>query len=313
MDGDRTRWKRTRIVLNFVWVLLLFCTPGRLHGAELKSETARAFDQYVQKRELRINESLKPGGSFLWIDTLVGAERAATYARLRNGGILVHPFAAGMDIPGGMIHDWVGVAFIPNTTIDETLAQMQNYNDYARIYSPEVARAKTLEHDGNDFKISLWLQDKSIVTVVLGVEENVQYFRQDPSHAYSCARSIRIVDNPGTSLEREGTAAAGHGYVWKMDGYGWFLQTPEGVYVQFEAIALSRKIPWGLEWLIKPFVTKVPRDSLSFTLVHARASLESEARRPAEVDRTESPRPRRGETSGRTFDISSYPEVRPRH
>lgn len=294
MDDDRTRWNKSRIVGKAAWILLVLCTSGRLSGAELKPNTAEAFDQYVQKAELRMHEGLKPGGSFLWIDTLPSAERAADYARLRNGEIIVHPFAAGLDIPGGMIHDWIGVAFIPNATLDETLSQIQNYDAYARIYSPEVARSKTLAENGNEFKISLWLENKSITTVVLGVEESVQYYRLDSSHEYSCAHSTRIVENPENSAEPGHASMAGHGYLWRLDGYGWFLQTPEGVYLQFEAIALSRRIPWGLEWLIKPIVTRVPRDSLQFTLAHARASLVSAPRQSVEVNSVRPSRPGRG-------------------
>lgn len=279
-----------KLVVKVAWIPLFLCASGRLNGADLKPNTVRAFNQYVQKAELRMNEGLKPGGSFLWIDTLSSAERAAVYARLHNGEIIVHPFAAGMDISGGMIHDWVGVAFIPNATLDGTVSQIQNYNAYARIYAPEVARSKILKQNGNDFKVSLWLQNKSIMTVVLGVEENVQYFRLNSSHEYSCAHSTRIVENPGTSAEREHPSTAGRSYLWRLNGYGWFLQTPEGVFIQFEAIALSRKIPWGLEWLIKPFVTRVPRDSLQFTLAHARASLESATRQTNEVDGANPPR-----------------------
>jgi hypothetical protein len=51
------------------------------------------------------------------------------------------------------------------------------------------------------------------------------------------------------------------------------LQTSEGVYMQVEIVALSRNIPWGLGWLLKPFVVKVPRDSLLFTLARTRASV----------------------------------------
>ena len=270
----------------FAGIFLLLVMPLRLNGAELKPKTARAFNRYVQKAELRINQELKLGGPFLWIDTLSSGDRAAAYTRLRNGGIIVHPFAAGLDVPGGMIHDWVGIAFIPNVTLDETLAQIQDYSAYPRIYSPEVALSKTLEHDGNDYKVSLWLKKKSIVTVVLDVVENVEYFRLDPSHAYSHAHSARIVlvEDSGISPDRKDRSASRQGYLWKLDGYGWFLQTPSGVYLQLEAIALSRNIPWGLEWLIRPFVTKIPRDSLRFTLAHARASLERAARQPSEVN-----------------------------
>lgn len=270
------------VVVIFAWTLLLLCTTIRLDGEELKPKTVRAFNEYVKKTKLRMNEDLKPGGPFLWVDTLSSAERAAAYARLRNGAILVNPFAAGIDIPGAMIHDWIGVVFIPNATLDETLAQIQNYDAYARIYSPEVARSKILEHDGNYFKVSFRLQKKSIVTVVFDVVEDVEYFRLDPSRVYSCAHSIRIseVDDPRTSPDREGRSAGGHGYLWKLDGYGWFLKTPSGVYLQLEAIALSRNIPWGLRWFIRPFVTRVPRDSLLFTLARARTSIETVTRRP---------------------------------
>jgi hypothetical protein len=274
------------IAVSFSWVVLLLCTSIRLGAAEPNAKTVGAFDQYVQKAELRMNGELKSDRSFLWVDNLPKADRAAAYARLRDGEILVRPFAAGTHIPGGMIHDWVGAAFIPNATLDQTLAQIQDYDEYATIYSPEVTRSKMLERDGDNFQVSLWFRKKSPVTVVLDVVEDVEYVRLDPSREYSRAHSVRVieVENPGTSLEREDPSYGGHGYLWKLDDYCSFLQTPEGVYLQIEAIALSRDIPWGLEWLIKPFVTKVPRESLVFTLARSRASFEPAPKFSAKLD-----------------------------
>ncbi|HEV2327040.1 MAG TPA: hypothetical protein VGS10_24085 [Terracidiphilus sp.] len=229
---------------------------------------------------------LKSDRTFLWVDSLPVADRTAAYARLRNGEILVHSLAAGLDVPGGMIHDWMGIVFIPNATIEAALAQIQAYNDYARIYHPEMTGSKLLERDGNDFKVSIWLQKKSFATVVIHVVENVQYFRLDPSHEYSVSHSIRVaeVENPGTPQQHEDPPDTGHGYLWRLNDYRRFLQTPSGVYLQFEVIALSRDIPWGLEWLIKPFVTRLPRQSLLFTLARARASIEAASRKPAADD-----------------------------
>ena len=274
------------LLIGFAWIFLLLSIASPANAAVLKAKTIRAFDQYVQNAELRMHNELNSRNSFLWIDSLSSSNRAAAYARLRNGQILVHPLAAGLEIPGGMIHDWIGLAFIPNTTLNETLAQIQNYSTYAQIYSPQVVRSKILRHDGNNFEVSLWLQSKSLVTVVLNVVQNVKYLRLDASRAYSCAHSIRIaeVENPGAPSEHEVPWAVGHGYLWKLNDYSWFLQTPAGVYVQFEAIALSRDIPWGLGWLIKPFVTKIPRESLVFTLAHTRASLEAATLQSAKVD-----------------------------
>ena len=39
-----------------------------------------------------------------------------------------------------------------------------------------------------------------------------------------------------------------------------------GTFVQFETVSLSRDIPFGLGWVIGPFVTSVPKESLLFTL-----------------------------------------------
>lgn len=265
------------VVVTFTWLLILHCMPDRLNAAELKPETVRAFDQYVQRAERRITGSLTPGSSFLWVDGLPSADRAAAYARLRSGGIFVHSFAAGLNVPGGMIHDWLGVAFFPGTTLDETVAQTQNYDAYAQIYSPEVVRAKILKRDDAHFTVSLWLQDKSFVTTVFDVHENIRYFPLSPSREYSRAHAIQIdeVDDPGSSSELANPSKVGHGYLWKLNDYSWFEQTPEGVYMQIEVIALSRNIPWGLGWLLRPFVIKVPRNSLTFTLARTRASVKA--------------------------------------
>ena len=166
----------------------------------------------------------------------------------------------------------------------------------------------------NNFEASLWIEKKSIVTVVLDVVENVQYLRSDSSCAFSYAHSTRIilVDDSRISPAREDRSASGQGYLWKLNGYGSFLQTPSGVYLQLEDIALSRNIPWGLEWLIRPFVTKIPRNSLLFTLAHARGSLERTAGPPAEVDRGQPIRPGAAKRSASSFSFSSDGEERSR-
>lgn len=265
------------IAFSLAWVVVFFSGPGRLAAAELKPETVQAFNQYLKQAEFRTNSGLEPDGAFLWMDSLSSADRSADYARLRNGEILVHSFAAGKDVPDGMIHDWVGVVFIPGATIDGVLAQMKDYGNYAKIYHPEIIRSKLLDHDGNNYKVSLWLCRKSLVTVVLDVEENLQYFKISPLRAYSRSQSTRIaeVENYGTPEEHESPAGTGHGYMWKMYSYSRFLQDSGGVYLQFEVIALSRNIPWGLGWLIKPFVTNIPKEALTFTLARSRAAIEA--------------------------------------
>jgi hypothetical protein len=46
------------------------------------------------------------------------------------------------------------------------------------------------------------------------------------------------------------------------------------VYVECESISLTRGIPPGFGWLVKPFVTSLPKDSLTFTLETTRKTLQ---------------------------------------
>jgi len=48
--------------------------------------------------------------------------------------------------------------------------------------------------------------------------------------------------------------------------------------VQCEAISLTRGIPFALRWLVGPFVTGIPRESLAFTPETTRKTLESRRR-----------------------------------
>jgi hypothetical protein len=52
-----------------------------------------------------------------------------------------------------------------------------------------------------------------------------------------------------------------------------FLERDGGVYVQCEAISLTRGIPFALRWLIGPFVNSIPRESLAFMLGTTRKTL----------------------------------------
>jgi hypothetical protein len=46
-----------------------------------------------------------------------------------------------------------------------------------------------------------------------------------------------------------------------------------GVYVQSEVASLTRDIPAGLGWLVGPFLTSIPRETLLFTLESTRRAV----------------------------------------
>ncbi len=63
------------------------------------------------------------------------------------------------------------------------------------------------------------------------------------------------------------------GFLWRMDSDWRFQERDGGVYVECETISLTRDIPKGLGWLVKPFLTSVPRESLESTLGSTRSGV----------------------------------------
>lgn len=112
---------------------------------------------------------------------------------------------------------------------------------------------------------------------------DARFTRLDPNRAQSRIYSTRIaeVEDPDTLSEHEKPIGRDGGYLWRLYTYWRFLERDGGTYVQCESISLTRGIPSGFGWLVGPFVTSIPRESLAFTLETTRRTL---ARRAAAKD-----------------------------
>jgi hypothetical protein len=267
---------------------LMAATPA---AAQLTPEANRGFERYVQLTEQRMKAEVRPGAAFLRMDSLPAAQRQTVLARLERGEVVTEQLttsapAAEIATPGALIHHWVGTIFIPGATLPQVLALVQDYDQAHQYYQPEVERSKLLARNGDDFSIYLRLRQTDVITVVLDTEYDVHYERLDAQRAASRSLSTRVAElvRPGEPGERALSAADDHGFLWRINSYWRFEETPRGVYVQCEAISLTRDIPLGLGWLISPFIESIPRQSLEFTLgatrkgVLARASRESSSR-----------------------------------
>ena len=266
--------------LQFVTAALIVVALAPLAQAvQLKPATVAAFNHYVQVSEKRMDRELQ-SGPFLWIDSLPENQREANHAQLRRGEIVTshlqtEEHGEPITAPNALIHHWVGTAFIPGVTLEQTIHLLHDYNDHTRYYQPEVLRSQLLQHSGDEYKIFYRLRKTKIVTVVLDTTYDSQYHQVDSHRAYSKSYSTRIaeVENPGTAKEREKPVGNDSGYMWRLDSYWRFWERDGGVYVQLEAISLTRDIPQGVGWLIRPFIESVPRESLMFTLSRTRETL----------------------------------------
>jgi hypothetical protein len=171
-------------------------------------------------------------------------------------------------LSGGMIHDWEGAIFIPGVKLEQVLSVLQDYNKQSVYYAPDVESAKIETRDGDHFRVYMRFRRKKIVTVVLNTEHDVRYFRDSPTreHSRSSAVRIREVANPGTKEEKEKSPDEENGFLWQMETWWRMEERDGGVYVQNEAVTLTRDIPAGLGWLIGPFVTSIPKETLEFTM-----------------------------------------------
>jgi hypothetical protein len=101
------------------------------------------------------------------------------------------------------------------------------------------------------------------------------FSRPAADRARSRVYSTRIaqVEDPDTSEERELPVGNDGGYLWRLYTYWRFLERDGGTYIQCESISLTRDIPLGLGFIVGPFVTSIPRESLEFTLTTTRKAL----------------------------------------
>jgi hypothetical protein len=260
-----------------IWMAVAARSAG---ANELKPEAVQGFDRYVHATEQRMQGELAPGGAFLWVDSLAEPRRGETDARLQRGEVIsarLHTANAPehASTPGALIHHWVGTVFVPGASLGDVLAVVKDYDRHSDSYKPEVMQSKTVEHAGDDYKVHYRLRKKKIITIILDTDYAVHWHAIDASRAYSNSYSTRIaqVENAGGPGERELPPGNDGGFLWRLNSYWRFFDSGKGVYVQCEAISLTRDIPAGLNWLIGPFVESVPRESLEFTLESTRAAV----------------------------------------
>jgi hypothetical protein len=251
---------------------------------QLKTATTEAFDRYVRLTEARNEAELKRGERLLWIDGLSDIERRAAYAELKRGEVKMQKLetlenGASIRCPNGMIHHWVGAVFIPGAKVGDVLAVLEDYDRHADYYAPDVERSKLESWDGDHFRAFLRFRRHKVITVVLDTEHDVHYFRDSASRAHSRSSATRItqVENAGKSNEREKTLGDDDGFLWRMETWWRMIEGDGGAYVQSEVVSLTRDIPVGLGWMIGPFVTSIPKESLTFTLDATRSAVKKHA------------------------------------
>jgi hypothetical protein len=212
---------------------------------------------------------------FLWMDEARDRSRKA-----RAGEIVVTPIQERnpVRVPNGLIHDWIGGAFLPNATLGDALAVVQDYKRYKEFYAPLVVDSESLGRVGPDYRFSMLMMNTELFSrVALHGEYTDSYFQLDDHRWYSAGYSTKVqeIQNYGQAGQHELPPGEGSGYIWRLYSFSRFEQRDGGIYVEIEAIALSRDIPGSVRWLVEPIVRRIARSSLVTSLQLTRRAVET--------------------------------------
>ena len=242
---------RTALALTLLTLPLL--------GDELHKRTLDSFQTYMANADQ------------------VVAQRATGTARLAasaSGAPVIEGYGL-TELPSGLIHDWAGAVFISGAKLGDAVAVLQDVDNYKSIYSPEVVGSRLIRREGDRIRFHMRVLKKKVLTVVLDTEYDVEYRRLANGVVEVVSRSgaFSEVESYGKPDERVKPLDTGFGFLWRLNSYWLIEERDGGVYLECRAISLTRDIPHGLAWIVKPMVTSLPRESIEATLEHTRKAI----------------------------------------
>lgn len=250
---------------------IVLATSPILAATELDQGTSQAWNEYIQATNLKMQQRAAGTDPFLWIDEAPGRREA-----VRQGQILVEP--TQKDSPArmghGLVFDWTGAVFFPNTTIHHIFEVLNQFDRYDEFYNPAVISAKLLQDTPRSQRFSMIVTKK---TAFLSTTVESEYISQttclDKRHCYNIIYSTRIQQIENYNSPAEQKLPPGEGFLWRLYSIQRYEEQDGGVYAELESIALTRTVPLDLLWLLKPIVQHLPRNSMAATLQKTREAV----------------------------------------
>jgi hypothetical protein len=242
-------------------ISVVVLSATHLCAAEPNGTAVASFNTYIGTVESRLSFQHRELNGFL---------AAEDQDRLQRGELIIEKLAPESPdgFPGAMLHHWRGTMFVAGATAADFERLMRNFTAYTQVYAPQVTQCRILSQQGDQYQVVMRVRQKHVITVVMDTAYDISFGRLDPKHGYSGSRSTRIseIADAGTPGEHTLRDSDSHGFLWRLNTYWSYEERDGGLYMQIESVSLTRSIPAGLGWVIKPFVESVPRESLEFTL-----------------------------------------------
>lgn len=230
-----------------------------------------AFNAYIDRVEAGHNQRYRSPELLVHL-----APRSV--GSLHRGELLIEEMTPAPEpaFAGAMLHHWRGTAFVPGVGAADFDRILEDFAAYPQIFAPQILRASARTFQGEPIELTLRVRQKHVITVVMDTVYDVSFGQLDPQHRFSTSRSTSLTEigAPGTAEEHRLSAGEEHGFLWRMNTYWTYSERDGGLYLQVESVSLSRAVPTGLGWALRPYVESVPREAIEFTLRAARNALQ---------------------------------------
>jgi hypothetical protein len=156
---------------------------------------------------------------------------------------------------------------------------------YKEFYHPHVIDSKTIEADEAGDRFSMVLMNKEFFKkTALDSDNHACYVHVDDHRMYSISRTthIREIAQYGAPGQHILPEDKGTGLIWRLYSVVRFDEREGGLYIEVEAIALSRDIPAAVRLVAEPIVRGVSGDSLIIALQQTEAAVRSAAKQNRE-------------------------------
>jgi hypothetical protein len=224
-------------------------------AADLKPASVAAYDQHAAAATRDFVARAQKLAAGRRCDGVMGARAGS------GDGILT--------VPDGLIHHWVGTAFVKGATLRQVSAVARDYPSYAKVYE-SVRSAKVISQQGDDYEVLIRLKEGvGSITAVLDIRSTVKYHRPSGSGAIvatSQSQEIRQIENEGRPNERTLPAGRDDGYLWRAHTFTYFVEEEGGVFIVMETLGLSRRFPFGTAWIVEPIARRLGRKSVEGSL-----------------------------------------------
>jgi len=219
-----------------------------LQGADLKPETAAAYDHYIKATEEGLKKRMGRD-DFLW----VGEHRKEKNLVWLGQTVIVPQKTLDqgkeIEIPDGQLQDWLGSIYLEGATLERVRDMLLNYADYKYFFKELVIDSRQVKRDPDHLEAFLRLSKKQVTSIVLNTEISADYTALDPTRSIIFSRSTHIgeVLHPTRkkTFDKEQPPENEYGYLWRLNIYWRIEEMDGGVYTELELISLSRP-PAGL-------------------------------------------------------------------